>query len=186
MVAGLGAALTVGDTAPGGGPAATAAPATPAGGSATTDSGPEDTDSDTRPEGRPLTPFDTHHPAVGRLDARLLKAVQAAARDARADGVEFRVTSGWRTREHQQRLLDEAVERYGSVEQARRFVSTPRKSAHVSGKAVDIGPTDADDWLIRKGSAYGLCQVYNNEMWHFELLTTPGGTCPSLLIDAAG
>ncbi|MFF9077723.1 M15 family metallopeptidase [Streptomyces sp. NPDC014872] len=138
------------------------------------------------PEGREPTPFDTQYPAVGRLDKGLLKAVQEAARDAREDGIEFRVTSGWRSREHQQRLLNEAVRRYGSAEEARRFVNTPDKSAHVSGRAVDIGPTDADDWLIRHGDDYGLCQVYNNEMWHFELLTAPGGACPAPLTDAAG
>ncbi|MET9916915.1 M15 family metallopeptidase [Streptomyces sp. NPDC006435] len=162
----------------------------PDGGGASADAAPEDTDgADSgggRPDGRELTPFDTRHPAVGRLDERLLKAVQKAARDARDDGIEFRVTSGWRSKEHQQRLLDEGVEKYGSLEKARRFVKTPENSTHVSGKAVDIGPTDADDWLIRKGSAYGLCQVYNNEMWHFELLTAPGGTCPTPLTDAAG
>ncbi|MEU2841523.1 M15 family metallopeptidase [Streptomyces sp. NPDC007076] len=146
----------------------------------------EGTEGGDPPEGRELTPFDTRYPAVGRLDERLLKAVQEAARDARDDGIEFRITSGWRSREHQQRLLDEGIEKYGSEEKARQFVNTPQKSTHVSGKAVDIGPTDADDWLIRNGSDYGLCQVYNNEMWHFELLTGRGGTCPAPLRDAAG
>ncbi|MFE4590148.1 M15 family metallopeptidase [Streptomyces laurentii] len=175
-------AVALWSTGPGNKPVAPAGGAPP-GTSAVT---PEKDDDSEQPDGRPLTPFDTRYPAVGRLDAGLLKAVQDAARDARADGIEFRVTSGWRTREHQQRLLDEAVKRYGSTEQARRYVSTPQKSAHVTGKAVDIGPTDADDWLMRKGARYGLCQVYNNEMWHFELLTSPGGTCPSPLTDAAG
>jgi hypothetical protein len=138
------------------------------------------------PEDRKLTPFDTGHPAISRLDKALLKAVQEAARDARDDGVEFVVTSGWRSREHQQRLLDEAIKKYGSASKAREFVNTPEKSTHVSGKAVDIGPTDADDWLIRNGSAYGLCQAYANEMWHFELLTSPGGVCPDPLNNAAG
>ncbi|MFF8714858.1 M15 family metallopeptidase [Streptomyces sp. NPDC015184] len=173
--------------------AATAADHGPDGGGASADAAPEGTDGDDgsdseggRPDGRELTPFDTRHPAIGRLDERLLEAVQKAGRDARDDGIEFRVTSGWRSREHQQRLLDEGVEKYGSLEEARRFVKTPANSTHVSGKAVDIGPTDADDWLIRNGSDYGLCQVYNNEMWHFELLTTPGGDCPTPLTDAAG
>ncbi|AXE78078.1 M15 family metallopeptidase [Streptomyces atratus] len=138
------------------------------------------------PDDREITPFDTRHTAVARLDKRLLKAVQEAARDARDDGIEFVVTSGWRSKEHQQRLLEEGIEKYGSLEKAREFVNTPEKSTHVSGKAVDIGPTDADDWLIRNGSAYGLCQVYANEMWHFELLTSPGGTCPGPLNNAAG
>ncbi|WP_351222781.1 M15 family metallopeptidase [Streptomyces sp. NPDC002133] len=150
------------------------------------DVSPEADDDGDLPDDREITPFDTWHPAVGHLDKRLLKAVQEAARDARDDGIEFVVTSGWRSKEQQQRLLDEGIEKYGSLEKAREFVNTPEKSTHVSGKAVDIGPTDADDWLIRNGSAYGLCQVYANEMWHFELLTGPRGTCPALLNNAAG
>jgi D-alanyl-D-alanine carboxypeptidase len=136
-------------------------------------------------EGQALTPFDTDHVALRNLDPALLQAVQQAARDARKDGIELLVTSGWRSKEEQQRLLDEAVDKYGSLEAARRFVSTPEESTHVSGTGVDIGPTDADDWLIRHGSRYGLCQTYANEMWHFELMTTPGGRCPAPLTDAS-
>ncbi|MFC9752582.1 M15 family metallopeptidase [Streptomyces sp. NPDC056921] len=153
---------------------------------ATAEVAPESTDGGDIPPDRELTPFDTGYPAIDRLDKNLLKAVQKAARDARGDGIEFRVTSGWRSREHQQRLLDEGIQKYGSAKKARQFVNTPEKSTHVSGKAVDIGPTDADDWLIRNGADYGLCQVYNNEMWHFELLTSPGGHCPTPRTDAAG
>ncbi|MCI2416382.1 M15 family metallopeptidase [Saccharopolyspora sp. K220] len=138
------------------------------------------------PEDRKVTPFDTGYAAVGRLDPALLKAVQEAAEDARADGVEFVVASGWRSKQYQQRLLDEAVEKYGSLAEARKYVNDPEKSTHVSGKAVDINPTDADDWLIQHGSDYGLCQAYANEMWHFELLTSPGGQCPAQRSDAAG
>jgi D-alanyl-D-alanine carboxypeptidase len=56
----------------------------------------------------------------------------------------------------------------------------------VTGDAVDIGPTDADSWLQQHGDRYGLCQTYANEMWHFELATEPGGTCPPGKEDAAG
>jgi zinc D-Ala-D-Ala carboxypeptidase len=131
-----------------------------------------------------LTPFDTDNIALRKLDPALLEAVQQAARDARADGIELFVTSGWRSKEYQQRLLDEAVDKHGSLEEARKFVNTPERSTHVSGKGIDIGPTDADDWLIQHGSDYGLCQTYTNEMWHFELMTTPGGQCPAQLTDA--
>ncbi|MCR3750534.1 D-alanyl-D-alanine carboxypeptidase [Lentzea californiensis] len=122
--------------------------------------------------------LDDEHAAIANLDPALLTAMRNAATDAKLAGVELRVTSGWRSREHQQRLLDEAVELYRSEEEARRWVHPPDKSAHVTGKAIDIGPTNADDWLIQHGADYGLCQAYANEMWHFELLTTPGGQCP--------
>jgi len=138
------------------------------------------------PEGRDVTPFDSQYPAIRKLDGRLLQAIQQAYDDAEAHGVTLFVTSGWRSQAYQQTLLDEGVKKYGSLEKARQFVNTPEKSAHVFGKAVDIGPADADDWLSRHGSDYGLCQTYANERWHFELLTTPGGECPRPLTDAAG
>jgi hypothetical protein len=56
----------------------------------------------------------------------------------------------------------------------------------VTGDAVDLGPTQADDWVIRHGADYGLCQTYANELWHFELATEPGGSCPAPRPDAAG
>ncbi|WP_231904721.1 M15 family metallopeptidase [Saccharothrix espanaensis] len=138
------------------------------------------------PDNTSIALTETGHAALRKLDPALLAAVRAAAVDAGAAGIELRVTSGWRSKAYQQRLLDEAVARFGSVEEARRFVSTPETSEHVVGKAIDIGPTDAADWLTRHGADYGLCQTYANEMWHFELLTTPGGLCPLQRNDASG
>jgi hypothetical protein len=140
---------------------------------------------DHRPQSDLSGPFDPDDPAIGNLDPDLLAAVQAAARDARDDGVEMVVTSGWRSQAHQQRLYAEAVRKYGSEEEARRYVATPDASAHVTGDAVDIGPTDADSWLSQHGADYGLCQTFANEMWHFELATTPGGQCPEMLPDGS-
>jgi zinc D-Ala-D-Ala carboxypeptidase len=137
------------------------------------------------PQGEPGALPDVGRPTVSNLDPDLLEAVRAAADDARDDGVRLAITSGWRSRSHQQRLFDEAVSRYGSEEEARRYVSPPDTSAHVTGDAVDIGPTDADDWLIQHGADYGLCQVFANEIWHFELATTPGGRCPEMLPDSS-
>ena len=119
------------------------------------------------------------------LDPALRAAVQDAARAAADAGVPFEITSGWRSRRHQQRLLDEAVDRYGSLSEALRYVSTPDASAHVTGDAVDIGPLQADHWLERYGAAWGLCRMFANEAWHFELATEPGGTCPDMLPDSS-
>ncbi|MFF2620638.1 M15 family metallopeptidase [Oerskovia jenensis] len=141
---------------------------------------------DPRQEDDTIDPFDSTHPAISGLDDDLRAALQDAAQDARAAGVDFWVTSGWRSTGYQQSLLDRAVDRYGSLDEARRFVKTPETSEHVSGQAVDIGPTDGADWTIRKGARYGLCQTFANEMWHFELATSPGGECPQPLPDAAG
>jgi LAS superfamily LD-carboxypeptidase LdcB len=136
--------------------------------------------------GDSVSPFDTEHAAVANLDPALLQAVQAAATDARRAGVSMRITAGWRSERYQQALLDDAIREYGSEAEARRWVKTPQESSHVTGDAVDIGPASADKWLRQHGSDYGLCQVYSNEIWHFELATTPGGRCPRMQSDAAG
>ena len=106
---------------------------------------------------------------VTNLDPALLGALRQAATDAAGDGVEFLVNSGWRSPEYQEELLNEAVWKYGSEEEASRWVATPTTSVHVSGDGVDIGPLDTRAWLSEHGAEYGLCQVYRNEPWHYEL-----------------
>ncbi len=113
--------------------------------------------------------FDDAIPGVANLDPDLLGAVRRAATDAADDGVEFVVDSGWRSPDYQSQLLREAVSEYGSEAEAARWVATPNTSAHVSGDAVDIGPSDAMAWLSEHGTDYGLCQIYGNEPWHYEL-----------------
>jgi D-alanyl-D-alanine carboxypeptidase len=112
------------------------------------------------------TVFDDELPGVANLDPDLLGALRQAATDAADDGVELVVDSGWRSPEYQDRLLREAVAEYGSEEEAARWVATAETSAHVSGDAVDV---DATAWLSEHGAEYGLCQIYGNEPWHYEL-----------------
>ena len=138
------------------------------------------------PVGGSVSPFADDLPAIANLEPGLRAAMQAAATAAIDDGFEFVVTSGWRSPAYQQSLLDDATVTYGSLEEARKWVNTPERSAHVTGDAVDIGFTDADSWLSQHGADYGLCQIYTNEMWHFELATSPGGDCPVQKTDAAG
>ncbi|MBF6328089.1 M15 family metallopeptidase [Nocardia transvalensis] len=116
-----------------------------------------------------VTVFDDEIPAVANLDPDLLGALRRAATDAADYGVEFVVNSGWRSPEYQEQLLREAVSKYGSKTEAARWVATPDTSVHVSGAAVDIGPSRAAAWLSKHGAEYGLCQIYNNEPWHYEL-----------------
>ncbi|OBB06842.1 peptidase M15 [Mycobacteriaceae bacterium 1482268.1] len=138
------------------------------------------------PDGYTLSPFDVANPVVAWLDPPLLAAIQNAARGAQDDGIDMQITSGWRTKGFQQRLFDDGVRLYGSVEAAKQFVASPEVSQHVVGKAVDVGPAAADTWLIRNGSRFGLCQIYANEIWHFELAADKDGRCPPLKPNAAG
>jgi zinc D-Ala-D-Ala carboxypeptidase len=132
-----------------------------------------------------VTVFDDRHPGVANLDADLLQALREAAPDAGDDGIELYVNSGWRSPEYQDQLFREAVSEYGSEEEAARWVATVDTSAHVSGDAVDIGPFDATAWLSEHGAEYGLCQIYGNESWHYELrpLATDRG-CPPMYADS--
>jgi D-alanyl-D-alanine carboxypeptidase len=115
------------------------------------------------------TVFDDEIAGVANLDPDLLGALRQAATDAADDGVEFFVESGWRSPQYQEQLLHQAVSKYGSKEEAARWVATPSTSSHVSGDAVDIGDSDATAWLSAHGAEYGLCQTYGNEPWHYEL-----------------
>ena len=94
------------------------------------------------------------------------------------------VDSGWRSPEYQEQLLRTAVSKYGSEEEATRWVAAPNTSAHVSGDAVDIGHSDATAWLSEHGAEYGLCQIYSNEPWHYELrLEAIDHACPPMYAD---
>ncbi|WP_028923944.1 M15 family metallopeptidase [Pseudonocardia acaciae] len=116
-----------------------------------------------------VTVFDDRYPGVANLDPDLLQALRDAAMDAAADGVVFYVNSGWRSRAYQNQLLRDAVAKYGSEEEAARWVATADTSPHVSGHAIDVGRADATAWLSEHGARYGLCQIYRNEPWHYEL-----------------
>jgi D-alanyl-D-alanine carboxypeptidase len=132
------------------------------------------------------TVFDDEIPGVSNLDSDLLGALRQAATDAADDGVGFFVESGWRSPEYQEQLLHDAVSKYGSEEEAARWVATPNTSAHVSGDAVDIGPSDAAAWLSDHGAEYGLCQIYGNEPWHYQLRPEDSDDgCPAMYADAA-
>jgi zinc D-Ala-D-Ala carboxypeptidase len=134
------------------------------------------------PEGASV--FDDELPGVANLDPSLLEALRRAAEDASGGGVELQVNSGWRSPAYQEQLLREAVAEHGSETEAARWVATPETSRHVTGDAVDLGPSAAALWLSEHGARYGLCRVYDNEPWHFEL--RPGAAdrgCPPTYAD---
>lgn len=128
---------------------------------------------------QPVAPSAARHGLDPALDA----ALRRAGADAARDGVQLQITSGWRSPEHQAQLLRDAVAQYGSEAEAARWVATPETSPHVSGDAVDIASAGAA-WLAQHGTAYGLCQIYANEPWHFELRPDAiDAACPPLYAD---
>ena len=116
-----------------------------------------------------VTAFEDEYPGVANLDPGLLLVLRGASKDAALDGIELDINSGWRSTAYQDQLLRDARSEYGSADEAARWVATAATSPHVAGDAVDIGPARAATWLATHGAGYGLCRVYRNEPWHFEV-----------------
>ena len=121
------------------------------------------------------------------LQPDLARAFADAVAAARTGGHELTLTSGFRTREEQERLLVEAVAEHGSESEALRWVFPPDRSMHVQGLAVDVGDGPAADWLDRHGATFGLCRTLSWEWWHFEWRATweAAQSCPRP-VDAPG
>lgn len=111
-------------------------------------------------------------------------AAQAAAKLA---GFNIRITSGFRSQQLQERLFNNAVKKYGSKNEASKWVLPKDVSHHPWGIAIDVnypGDRKAVKWLEDNGSSFGLCRVYENEWWHFEPVIAPGEPCPPMMANA--
>ena len=112
---------------------------------------------------------------------------QAAQAAAKKLGHNLRITSGFRSQELQARLFADAVKKYGSEEEASKWVLPRDISHHPWGTAIDVnypGDKVAVKWLEENGSRFGICRLYENEWWHFEPVIAPGGTCPKMSANA--
>src|SRR6267154_4954000 len=68
------------------------------------------------------------------------------------------ITSGLRTPERQAELYKAAVDKYGSEEEARKWVAPPGQSQHEKGNAADLqfGSDAARQWAHDNAGKYGL------------------------------
>ncbi|WP_245547224.1 M15 family metallopeptidase [Nocardia brevicatena] len=119
------------------------------------------------------------------LHPLLAVAYTMAEEEAHARGVPLWINSGYRSREEQQRMWEEGLRTYGNPEEARRWVLPPAESTHVTGRAIDVAPFPGTLWLEFNGNRWGLCRTFDNEWWHFELVTVPGTPCPPRIPDAS-
>lgn len=115
------------------------------------------------------------------LEENLVKAWRAVEKAANKDGVVVCLNDGKRSRAQQQATFDEYVTQYGE-EVAKQYVLPPDKSSHVTGNAIDVQPAAAFNWLRKTDGAFGLCRIYENELWHFEFQKSYAADgCPALL-----
>jgi len=87
------------------------------------------------------------------------------------------INSAYRSPELQATLYEQALERYGSEAEARRWVAPPGRSQHNHGNAVDLGFENAEarQWAHANAERYGLSFPLSNEDWHIELAGARGG-----------
>lgn len=103
------------------------------------------------------------------------QSLQRMLSDAPAE-VRLGITSAYRSPETQARLWEEALNKYGSASEARKWVAPPGNSQHNHGNAVDLkylSPA-AQAWVHANAGNYGLAFPLGNEPWHIELATARG------------
>jgi hypothetical protein len=98
--------------------------------------------------------------------------------DAKAQGIDLGVGSGYRSYEKQKRLWEQALKKYGSPEKARKWVAPPGGSFHNKGLAVDLNAngqflgkdanSKATEWAHANAKKYGLHFRMGHEPWHIE------------------
>ena len=121
------------------------------------------------------------------VDKQVMNRFKAAKAAAKKDGVTIYVVSGFRSLSRQQTLFNQAVRKYGSINEASKWVAPPLVSHHPWGIAIDVNYPDEPvgaGWLEAHGYKFGLCRVFENEWWHFEPVIAPGWKCPPLVPDA--
>ncbi len=80
------------------------------------------------------------------------------------------INSGFRSVQRQAELFKAAVEKYGSVAAARKWVAPPGKSQHNDGQAADLGfaTEEARRWFHANAGKHGLTFPMQHEPWHIE------------------
>ncbi|WP_309111235.1 D-alanyl-D-alanine carboxypeptidase family protein [Saccharothrix sp.] len=121
------------------------------------------------------------------LHPDVLAAWHRLTATAATQDIRLCLNDGKRSRAQQRAEFEEAVRKFGTEDLAAKYVLPPEKSEHVRGRAVDIQPHSAAQWVERNATSLGWCRRYDNEYWHFEYdptYVTAG--CPPLLPSATG
>ena len=121
----------------------------------------------------------------------------AAARTAGFQHPLLMPTSGYRSFAEQKKLWEEALRKYGSESEARKWVAKPGGSAHQSGRALDLylgtknnkesvpfqRQTAIYKWLKSNAENFGF-YPYEAEPWHWEHNPLPGSEVKSPAVSA--
>lgn len=111
---------------------------------------------------------------ISGLDAEFQQSFQKMLRNApEYVRKELKITSGYRSPELQEQLWRDALKKYGSAKEARKWVAPPGKSQHNKGTAKDLSFASdrTREWVHKNAGNYGLAFPLKNEPWHMELAT---------------
>ena len=114
----------------------------------------------------------------------LLTAAGLALAAAEAAGFAaplFHLASAYRPDARQQTLYARALKRYGSPQEARKWVAAPGGSSHRTGRALDVhlgmendsknvaalAASEPGKWLRQHAASFGFA-LYDAEPWHIE------------------
>lgn len=125
-----------------------------------------------------LTGGGTRADAMSGLDPNFVGALQRMFAEAPPEiQAELRILSAYRSPEIQAQLYQNALERYGSEAEARRWVAPPGNSRHNHGMAVDLSYLGdaAREYAHANAARYGLHFPLGNENWHIEPMGADGG-----------
>lgn len=111
------------------------------------------------------------------MRSRLMEMLMAAKEELGPDAL--RITSAYRSPELQGQLYQEALKKYGTPEETRRWVAPAGRSQHNFGTAVDFAnlqgqllrdPNSPEaKWLKANAARFGLAVPLANEPWQVEL-----------------
>lgn len=98
-----------------------------------------------------------------------LQTMFASAPDHIREGLQ--ISSGFRTPARQKELWAQALKKYGSAEEARKWVAPPGSSQHNHGNAADFrfASDEVKSWVHENAGEFGLAFPLANEDWHVEL-----------------
>lgn len=114
-----------------------------------------------------------------KLNAEAAKHFDKLVNISKQKGVSVRVSSSYRSVEHQAQLFRSAVRKYGSTSAASKWVAPPGKSQHNYGNAIDLSihrngkkvSQREFDQIIAEAGFY---RPMSYEGWHIEPISTKG------------
>ncbi len=144
-----------------------------------------------------LVEVEKYYYRMNLLDREAAQAFKRMKTDAKAQGVELILISGFRSIADQEKLFQKQIQRRGSKEAAAKLSAPPGYSEHHTGYAMDLGDgkqpntdlkfefesTQAYQWLVANAYKYGfeLSFPRNNpqgvsfEPWHWRYVISEQG-----------